>query len=460
MKIVPSLASAIAFMALTVLPVSAQEPGDEELEAAIRLLKELRPEKMKALTPAEWPELQKKLKKAFDDLKKSGDRGIARIEKELAQIEKDGGKDDVFSIVAASAIFQIGGVDTAEKVAKILKSVDPGANFQSLFILCADMARCRDERVLPAMLPLLRMDPAKHAASLGGHAMVVGWPLVLDFTFGIFGPKCAPHLAKILESTSDPKERNSCMYLLERFHFLAALPKVREFAKTAKAEVKAEAIFILGKFAHPDDRAFIESLIKDEDLIVRKIAIAALWEMCDPESSKCLAPLLKDEDQGIRISASIALPRLCQPDGILACAETLKTGTDEKAKKWIRMFWGDYGKNAMDMGLATIGVTIEEVKEADEGRRKEIAEAYWAARDKRFTLKPDDRTLTREDLEKALSEWTGKRSIMGGNFSWVEHRHILSVAQESDLDRFSTLRGVLLERMSDECLHEVRLLDQ
>lgn len=49
--------------------------------------------------------------------------------------------------------------------------------------------------------------------------------------------------------------------------------------------------------------------------------------------------------------------------------------------------------------------------------------------------------------------------ITGGEYAWVESRHVLAAATDKDIELLLDVRGRVMQRISDECLSEVSILD-
>src|SRR5262249_46242085 len=79
-------------------------------------------------------------------------------------------------------------------------------------------------------------------------------------------------------------------------------------------------------------------------------------------------------------------------------------------------------------------------------------------RNSQYFLKRGEQILTRSQLLEAADEWMTNNRLDKGKYAWVEERHILSAATTNDIDLLLEIRASLYERLSDECLYEVRRL--
>ena len=77
----------------------------------------------------------------------------------------------------------------------------------------------------------------------------------------------------------------------------------------------------------------------------------------------------------------------------------------------------------------------------------------------KYTLRPEDRRLTHEEMQKAAADWVKRGRITGGEYDWVESRHVLAAASDKDLELLLDVRAHVMQRISDECLYEVSILD-
>ncbi len=384
--------------------VSAEGKDEDDLAAAVKTFMEFNLGKMESLSKEEQKKTSAALNNAWNTLVKGGDKAASKIEKGIEENEKSKEKNHWFALTAAGLLFEIGKAGKAQAIEKALKGADINANFQAVFMLCFSMARTRDERVLPAMRAILKSEVNKHSTFIAEHAMTIRWPLILDFTYGVYGPGAADDVLSMLESNPSDAEIKSCIYLLERFHHVKALPAIRKLAKTGSEFVKADAMFALGKYGHPEDRILVESNLKVLGKDFRQFAIAAVWEMADPESTAAIIPLLDDPEEEIAQSAGGTLVKLCKPEGIRACVKYLESGKLESVKKTIKTWAGNYGKNAMEMGPGIIGASLDNLKSDDPAKIEEVCKSYWAFKDAKYDFKPGDRKMTAEELKAAIAE--------------------------------------------------------
>jgi hypothetical protein len=90
-----------------------------------------------------------------------------------------------------------------------------------------------------------------------------------------------------------------------------------------------------------------------------------------------------------------------------------------------------------------------------------VISAYWRKRDGYFALQPGDRALSRPDLLRALEQWDRSGRLGADDWtSFIESRHVLSVATPDDIPKLISVRGRLLGRHSDEALEEVQTVDR
>ena len=77
-----------------------------------------------------------------------------------------------------------------------------------------------------------------------------------------------------------------------------------------------------------------------------------------------------------------------------------------------------------------------------------------------FIMKKDDRKLTHSGFLKAAAGWIENNRISGGEYSWVEDRHVLSAATAEDIPLLLDVQAACYMRLSDECLYEVDVLQE
>jgi hypothetical protein len=117
-------------------------------------------------------------------------------------------------------------------------------------------------------------------------------------------------------------------------------------------------------------------------------------------------------------------------------------------------------KEAVASVLKPLGLTYQAYTAKTPLEKKQLAASLRDRTEEKYRLKPNDRKLTHDDLLKAAAEWKGKGRITGGTYAWVEDRHVMSAASATDIPLLLDVAAVCYVRLSDECLYEVRALQQ
>lgn len=109
--------------------------------------------------------------------------------------------------------------------------------------------------------------------------------------------------------------------------------------------------------------------------------------------------------------------------------------------------------------LEAEGLTWETFAAKSPDERKATIAAIRARGEQHYVLKPDDRKLDHDELLKAAAQWKENLRITGGDYKWVEDRHALAASTPADIDLWLDVKAKVCCRLSDECLSEVRTID-
>lgn len=162
-----------------------------------------------------------------------------------------------------------------------------------------------------------------------------------------------------------------------------------------------------------------------------------------------LIPLLATEDDALKSEGLAALAHLLTPASFEAvnnyCQSTKNAQEKEPCEQAINdvldkanLKWTDYIKKPSAERAALL---------------KEI-------RNTNLTLKKGERVLTRKKLLDAINEWTINHRLDTKEYGWVEERHVLAAATADDIDLLLNAKASFYGRLSDECLYDVRRIDE
>lgn len=411
---------------------------------------------MRKINPTSLSEEQKQAKsqeldKAWKTLVDAGPKGVAALKEEIRKIDASKEKDNFFMLSAAAVLWQIGQVSEAKTIAMLWSSdVDLSANYNYVFFTAFEAARTQDLRVLPMLIAILR--DQKGSVIIPQHSLTIEWPLSHVFIWGAFGSKSVPPLMGVLEESKDETSLASAICLLAMTQELKALDKIRGLAHKGVGVVRAEAVKALGEFGHPQDFDFLLAGLKSKDPAEVWAFAYALYEYGDLRGVSDLIPLLSTGNEQLRNEVVACLTYLVTPEGIEAlqrCAGT--AGNKERSEAC---------KEAVASVLKPVGLTYQAYTSKTPLEKKELAATLRDRTEEKYRLKPNDRKLTHNDLLKAAAEWKAKGRITGGTYAWVEDRHVMSAATALDIPLILGVAAACYVRLSDECLYEVRTLQQ
>jgi hypothetical protein len=416
-----------------------------DLGSAVAVLRKINAE---GLTEKQKEAKGEEIEEACKRIQGAGPKGLAALKDELKKLDASKEKDDRFKLLAAAMLWEMGRMGEADTVAAIWSSADLTVNYNYVFFTACQAATTRDVRVLPMLKAMLR--DQKGEAFIVMHSLPVKWPLSHAFAWGILGSQGVPVLERVLAESKDETERSSALALLAAAHDAKALESIRLLARRGSGPFRLQAVTALGAFGHPSDFEFLEAGLKSKDPQELWSFAYALYEYEDLRAVGPLVALLSTEDERLWAEVTACLEHLAAPEGLAALEKQAAAArTAERRER---------SRKAADRMLKALGVSGDEYAAKTP---KEKAALFSAAREKaeeEYRLRPTDRKMTHEDLVKGAAEWRKNRRISGGTYAWAEDRHVLSVATAADVPLLLDVAGACCERLSDECLYEVRTI--
>jgi hypothetical protein len=396
--------------------------------------------------------MEQQLNEAWKTLIQAGPRGAVALKQELKEIDTRREKDDNFKLGAAAVLWQIGKADEAETIAAIWSGdVSLNANYNYVFFTAFSAACTQDPRVLPMLTSILR--DRKGHVFIPQHYLTIDWPLSHLFIWGAFGSKGLPALERVLNESKDENTLASAVYLLSITQDLRALEKIRVLARQGARVVRIEAVKALGRFGHPQDFDFLAAGLRGKDTAEVWAFAYALYEYEDLRAVVHLIPLLKMEDKQLADEVIACLGHLVTPEGIEALQRCGGTARDKKRIEAC--------KQAVDRVLKPLGLTYEAYAAKTPSEKIKLAVSqHGALTAEKYRLKPDDRKPTHDDLLKAAAEWKAKHRITGGTYAWMEDRHVMAAATAADIPLLLDVAAACYVRLSDECLYDIRTLQE
>lgn len=422
----------------------SSKSADKKLEDAIAALRHVKQEQF---DDDKKESKAKEIDAAWEVIKSFGQTGIARLKREIQTVDAGLEKDDFFKLNASSLLWQIGRLNEAESIAKIWNSAPLDAQYNYVFYTAMDAANMRDAKALPMLKALLRDD--KGEVYFWVHSMRVNFPLTHEFVWGSYGVKGLPVLNEILQTSTDAAEIQSAISLLCQAQYLPALPKIRQLAKTStKDETRRAAVRCLGAFGHPQDYDFLIDGLRSKDSKELWHYAYALYEYEDERAVPHLIRLLSTEDAALKSEVLAALAHLLTPASFEAVNNYCRTTKNQQEKepceqaiagvlKKANLGWADYTKKP----LAEREAILKEIKNT------------------KFVLKKGERSLSHKQLLDAINDWTTNHRLDTKEYDWVEEKHILSAATADDIDLLLNAKASFYGRLSDECLYDVRRID-
>lgn len=386
---------------------------------------------------------------ATQTITEAGTSGAALLKRELTTIEQAGESDVYFQLLACWLLWDIGNLDEAETIATTWSSI-PSRDwlYQMLFYPAMQAASTQDPRALP-MLKVILSDK-EGSVFLEKHFLNLEFPLTHEFIWGAYGSKGIPVLYEILQTSQNPVEIESAINLLSRAQYLPALPLIRDAVNSKNPDVKRAAIIALGIFGHPDDYNLIVEGLELSDTDTLFAYVYAAIEFGDTRITPYLLPLLDSKDKDIRGEVAWGLGNyLASPDGLIALKKTAAKTTDSSWAKQCEA----YVKKVLD----NANLTWEEFENLPAQKQVDITDKFRYAE---ITLKPGEKAIDHDQLLEVVAEWRENGGISSTKWDWVETRHILPGATADDIDLLLDGKAGFYLRLSDECIYEVRTVDE
>ncbi|HVP12892.1 MAG TPA: HEAT repeat domain-containing protein [Phycisphaerae bacterium] len=425
--------------------VRAQDEPAPDLEKAVAALRNIKPGE---LSEAEQKQRSKEIDEAWRVITLAGLKGLDRLKEEVAKVDREGNKDDFFKLNAARLIWKMVGRRECDTIAAIWNSTDLSAQYSYVFFTAVEAAETQDKKVLPMLRAVLRDD--KGSVYIAQHAMNLTWPRPQEFIWGLYGSKGLPVLVDVLKTSKDPVKLRTAIVLLGESHYVDAIPLIRQFAKTGEGKVRDFAIEWLGEFGHPDDYEFLVSGLKAQDADQLAAHVRAIKSYEDLRAVPLLIKLLGTESNEVRMLVIKALECLVTVQGLDALHKHATETKDPKERAETKRF--------VDSLMRSLKLDWDDYA-AKPAEEQALLLAHGDTREQRFLLREGDRKLTHKGLMKAAKEWKKRHTINGGDYKWVEDRHILAAATPQDISLLLDVRASVYTRISDECLDEVETLN-
>jgi len=436
---------------LLTLPALARQASDEELEKAVATMRNIVPDKM---SKEEKEARAKELTKAWQTIQSTGEKGIKRLIAELDMLENSKTEDDYFKLSMGAFLWEIGGLDQAELIARCWRSARSfSANYQYVFFPAFAAAMTEDNRALPMLRAFLK-DKESIVVVYRHGGMKLGWPIAQEFVWGAFGPKGLPELMDIAKNSEDVVSQETALSLLADSQYLEALPLARRWAREATGQLKYTAYQSLGIFGHPTDFETLLTGLKSRDPEEVYSCCWALYEYGDARAVDKVLPLLATADMNLKTEICSILLHLPTTPGLKAVIEQRDSSQNEEEKNILTKLISSF--------FEELEVPEEEYLKKSESEQKELLAGWYTRTNSSYRLEKGDRQATREEFLKAVEYWKkeGRIDRQAGDYSWLEIKQMIAVARPEDIELLLELKSRLYRRLSDECIPEIREIDK
>ncbi|HOJ25714.1 MAG TPA: hypothetical protein PLP94_00755 [Candidatus Saccharicenans sp.] len=432
-------------------PARSNQVGDEDLEKAVATMRNIVPDKM---SKEEKEARAKELTKAWQTIQSTGEKGIKRLSAELDSLEKSKQEDDFFKLSMGALLWETGGLEQAELIARCWRSARSfSVNYQYVFFPAFAAAMTRDNRALPMLRALLRDKESSVSLYLHG-GLEMRWPVPQEFVWGAFGPGGLSELMDIARNSEDMTSQETALRLLADDQYLEALPLARQRAKEATGELKRTAYECLGIFGHPDDFETLLAGLEAKNLEEVYSCCWALYEYGDARAVDKVLPLLARADMNLKAEICALLIHLPTIEGLKEAIRQRNNSQDEEEKNILTKLVSNFFKE--------LEISEEDYLKKSESEQKELLAGWYARSNSSYQLGKGDRQATREEFLKAIKYWEkeGRIERYEGEYSWLGIKQMIGVARPEDLQLLLELKSYLYPRLSDECLSEIREVDE
>jgi hypothetical protein len=118
--------------------------------------------------------------------------------------------------------------------------------------------------------------------------------------------------------------------------------------------------------------------------------------------------------------------------------------------------WAEFCESLVMGVLNSAGLTWDQFEGLPDADREEVTEGF---RNFNITLRAGEEAVTHDQLLEVVAEWRETGTIISERWAWVETRHILPIATSEDIDLLLDGKAGFSLRLSDECIYEVRIVD-
>ena len=458
---------------LLVVPTAAQDKPDKKLEQAIAVLRRVDQRK---LSEQQQKTKAEEIDAAWGVIQAAGKTGVARLKEEIRLVDQNKEQDDYFKLNASALLWNIGQFDEVDAITAIWKSTPLNAQYKYVFHAAYAAAQTQDRRALPLLLACLKDNHGEF--DLLPH-VYTRWLGALEIIWGAFGPQGVPDLMRVLETSTNPSELESAIFLLIWTQELKALPRVREIAARGPREARLEAIRYLGFYGHPQDYDFLIAGLRSADPEEVYVHVYALYEYEDLRAAPPLVPLLKADNEFFRREVLSTLIHLLTP----ASLDALRNFCEEAGRN-TRPDSQQRGECSMiDSKLKDVNIDLGDYASKSSQEKADLITTARKSAEDWYQLRKDDKKLTRDQLIEAAQEWKRNGRIFGAKpfditqlpkknnkdniflfsvnkYDWVEERHILSAATAGDIPLLLEVKAALCARLSEETLFEIRRLNR
>lgn len=433
----------LAILSCPALNLAAQTSANDRLEKAISFLRQIDPDKVK---PDDEEKVANQIDEAWDTIRKEGVSGKDRLKLEIMRP----GQSDYFRLNGAALLWGISELDEAEAIASVWRSTRMEVQSNYVFYPAFQAAQKQDSRALPMLKAVLGNN--KFGIYVAQHAMDVRWPLTLDFIWGAYGPKGLPVLEKLIDSSEDEIELQSALRLLALSQYLPAYARIRTIASSKTGAVRRSAIISLGLFGKPQDFELLLAGLRSKDPLEIWSNVFALYEFEDLRAVPDMIPLLQSPNQMVRFEVASALRHLMTPASLAALRKYSAEAQDAREKERI--------SRIVTLFFEQTGTTAQVYDAKSSVEKDTLTASYRQQFEDENRLESNEQPKSHDQFTSKALQWKDKGRLEDTNRHPVEVRHVLAGATANDIDLLLEVKAKLYRRLSDECLYEVRRIDQ
>ena len=388
-----------------------------------------------------------KIDLAWRTLIDAGPAGRAALLAELGMLKSTGERDDYYEISAAALLWRIGGVDDADVIADIWRSVPFEADYSHVFCTAYDAAKSRDPRVLPMLVAFL--GDKSGGMFVPEHSLDVEWPLSLDFVWGVYGRQGYPVLCEIAAEPGNPVMAESALAALRTSEYPDALPVARRLAAEGEtAGIRRAAVRLLGWHGRAMDWEHLLIGLTSDDVDDILASLWALHKSGDERAVSYAIPFCDHPDPWVRDEALSLLALACTPESIEAMHRVCEEQPDDPRLDGFAFY--------AEAVLWAAGLDWEVYPSIPSAAREQ---AIAQVRAILYGPKPGAARLSHDEATAMARHWIDQGCIDCEGLDDLESQVAAALVRD-DIPLLQELRASVYRHLSDEALCDVSRVER